>query len=59
MSTKRTVAKTPIVLVSIIIFAAFVSAVCLTGLSINPAGAIAAVTVGVIGFVWFKKSTIQ
>ena len=56
-NNKNITARTAILVTSLITLTALVAAACLTGQGINPVGAIAAVTVGAIGFFWFKKTT--
>lgn len=56
MNNKNVAIGTVIILVSVITFIAFFTETYTTLLSINPAAAMVAITVAVIGIVWFKKT---
>jgi hypothetical protein len=55
--TKRTLAVATIIILFLLISSVAVFTAAYTAIqSINPAAALAAVTVAVIGFLWFKKT---
>jgi hypothetical protein len=56
LNNKNVAIGTVIILVSVITCLAFFTETYTTLLSINPAAAIVAITVAVIGIVWFKKT---
>lgn len=56
MSNKNLAIGAVVVLVSFITFLAFFTETYTTLLSINPAAAIVAITVAIIGIIWFKKT---
>jgi hypothetical protein len=57
LSNKNLAIGAILVLVTFITFLAFFTETYTTLLSINPAAAMVAITVAVIGIVWFKKTT--
>ena len=56
MSNKNIAIGTVVILVSLITCLAFFTATYATLQGINPTAAIAAITVAVIGIIWFKKT---
>ena len=56
MNNKNVAIGTVIILVSVITCLAFFTETYTALLSINPAAAIVAITVAIIGIVWFKKT---